>query len=178
VRITSEASEDVVPSFSRDGKWVYFASNRGGSFQVWKAPPTGGPAEQVTRQGGFAAFESPDGEYLYYAKGRSVPGLWRLSLKGGKEEVVLPQLKAGYWGYWGICNAGIVFADRQQGQPLSTLSLLQLPAGTITPYAKIEKPIIAGDSGLAVIDSCREVLVSQTDQSGSDIMMVETPPSR
>jgi hypothetical protein len=71
-----------------------------------------------------------------------------------------------------------VFADRQQGQPLSTLSLLQLPGGTITPYAKIAKPIIAGDSGLAVMDGCKQVLVSQTDQSGSDIMMVETPPSR
>jgi Tol biopolymer transport system component len=43
VQFTSGSAEDVVPSWSRDGKWVYFASNRSGTFQVWKAPLNGGP---------------------------------------------------------------------------------------------------------------------------------------
>ena len=73
-RLTTEPSEDVVPSWSRDGKSIYYASNRSGAWQVWRKPVDGGGAQQVTFQGGFAAFESPDGKYLYYAKGRSVPG--------------------------------------------------------------------------------------------------------
>jgi Tol biopolymer transport system component/serine/threonine protein kinase len=174
VRITSEPTEDVVPSFSRDGKSVYFASNRGGSWQVWKAPAPGGAAEQVTRDGGFAAFESHDGRYVYYAKGRSVSGLWRVPVAGGQEEPVLKELKPGYWGWWGICNAGIVFADREPGRAIVTLSLLQLPARSVTPYATISKPIVAGGPGLAVSDDCSYVLVSQADSSGSDIMIVET----
>jgi Tol biopolymer transport system component/serine/threonine protein kinase len=178
VRLTRDDAEDVVPSFSRDGKWVYFASNRSGSWQVWKAPPTGGVAEQVTKQGGFAAFASPDGKYLYYAKGRSVPGIWRMPIDGGREELVFDQLKAGYWGYWGVCNAGIVFADRTPGQALAALSLLHLPSRLITPIAKVGKPIIQGDSGLALSDDCKHILVAQTDQSGSDIMMVEATPPR
>jgi hypothetical protein len=101
-----------------------------------------------------------------------------MPIEGGTEEPVLAQLKAGYWGYWGICNAGIVFADREAGQPLATLFFLQLPGRTILPLRPIAKPILPGDSGLAVTDDCRQILVSQTDQSGSDIMMVEMPQAR
>ena len=84
-RLTSEPSIDVVPSWSRDGHSIYFASNRSGSGQVWKMPSVGGPAVQVTQHGGFAAFESPDGKFLYYAKGLTVPGLWRIHTQGGEE---------------------------------------------------------------------------------------------
>ena len=69
-------------------------------------PSSGGLEEQVTGNGGFAAFESPDGRYLYYAKSRSASGLWRKRLPGGAEEVVLEQLKPGYWGYWAVVENG------------------------------------------------------------------------
>ena len=35
-QITTEASEDVVPSWSSDGNWIYFSSNRSGASQIWK----------------------------------------------------------------------------------------------------------------------------------------------
>src|SRR2546422_4241172 len=38
-----------VPTWSRDGKWIYFSSNRTGSWQIWKVPSVGGSAIQVTR---------------------------------------------------------------------------------------------------------------------------------
>src|SRR6516225_7279261 len=59
-RLTTDASNDVVPSWSRDGKWVYFASDRTGAWQTWKMPAEGGQAVQVTKHGGFTAFESMD----------------------------------------------------------------------------------------------------------------------
>jgi Tol biopolymer transport system component len=61
--LTKEASAEVVPSWSRDGHWVYFASDRTGDWQVWKIAGTGGTAVQVTRHGGFAALESLDGNF-------------------------------------------------------------------------------------------------------------------
>jgi Tol biopolymer transport system component len=68
-----------VPSWSRDANSIYFASDRIGEFETPSQP-----AIQVTRGGGFRALESPDGKYLYYAKGRGKPGLWRRNLLDGE----------------------------------------------------------------------------------------------
>ena len=69
-RLTDDRSDEYEPRWSRDGNWIYFVSTRSGRPEVWKIPPGGRPAVQVTRQGGLAAFESADGRWLYYAKDR------------------------------------------------------------------------------------------------------------
>src|SRR6185369_6204743 len=102
-RLTTDSSDDVVPSWSKDGRWIYFSSNRSGNPQVWKAPVEGGNAVQLTEQGGFTPFESPDGKYVYYCKSFSAPGLWRVPLEGGEEMAVF-NLKAGMWGNWALVN--------------------------------------------------------------------------
>ena len=76
-RLTDNPSDDMAPSWSRDGRWIYFASSRSGQLQLWKAPAEGSPAAQVTRKGGVLAVESLDGKFLYYAKGRVAPEIWR-----------------------------------------------------------------------------------------------------
>jgi Tol biopolymer transport system component len=53
--VTSGNYENVVPGWSRDGTAVYFASNRTGSWQVWRRELATGREAQVTRHGGFAA---------------------------------------------------------------------------------------------------------------------------
>jgi dipeptidyl aminopeptidase/acylaminoacyl peptidase len=47
-RLTSNPENDNSPEWSRDGRYVYFISARGGSAQVWRLPSAGGEAEQVT----------------------------------------------------------------------------------------------------------------------------------
>ena len=47
-RLTSNPENDNSPAWSRDGRYVYFISSRGGSAQVWRLPAAGGEAEQVT----------------------------------------------------------------------------------------------------------------------------------
>ena len=74
-------------------------------------PAEGGPATQVTRNGGFFASESPDGQYLYYAKALDAPGLWRVPLSGGSEEKVLDSPPPGFWGYWAVGANGIYYVD-------------------------------------------------------------------
>src|SRR6185295_18975220 len=65
-RLTNNPALDHVPSFSDDGKWIYFQSNRTGQVQIWRVPLAGGDAVQVTQEGGSVAVESPDGAHLYY----------------------------------------------------------------------------------------------------------------
>ncbi len=169
-RLTSEPSEDAAPSWSSDGRWVYFASNRSGDFQVWKVPPEGGQAVQVTKKGGFAAFESPDGKFIYYAKGRDVPGIWRVPREGGPEAPFLDSFPAGYWGYWAMLNQGIYFASPT---PRPGIQFFSFATRRVTAIAVLEKPPIFGMPGLAVSPDGRWILHTQLDQSVNDILLVE-----
>src|SRR5437588_765962 len=112
-RLTYDADEDITPSWSRDGHWIYFGCTRSGSMQIWKVPAEGGPTVQVTKQGGFEGFESADGKYFYYAKGRAMPGIWRVPVAGGEEILVLGQHRAGLWRYWAVTGKGIYFATAE-----------------------------------------------------------------
>jgi Tol biopolymer transport system component len=68
MRLTTEAARDEAPSWSRDGKWIYFASQRSGRWETWRVPAGGGEAVRVTRTGGGTAFESSDGQSVYYIR--------------------------------------------------------------------------------------------------------------
>jgi Tol biopolymer transport system component/predicted Ser/Thr protein kinase len=162
-------SNNYVPSWSRDGKWVYFASDRTGTWQVWKTPAEGGQAVQVTKKAGFAAFESPDGKTLYYAKGQNAPGLWTLPLQGGEETSVLEQPGAGYWGYWAVAQDGIYFYDLNT----KAIDFFSFVTHKISEIAKPEKAPSRFNPGLAVSADGRWLLYAQNDEETSHIMLVE-----
>jgi DNA-binding winged helix-turn-helix (wHTH) protein len=102
-------AEGRVPSFSRDGKYVYFASERTDDWQIWKVPVAGGPAIQVTNGGGFAALESPDGN-LYYTKSEGNPLIWKIAAAGGVESAVSPLVRPRTWSSWTVTKNGILLA--------------------------------------------------------------------
>jgi Tol biopolymer transport system component len=87
-RLTAYPSDENLASWSRDGGWIYFQSNRTGQDEIWRIPPSGGEATQVTDNGGTGALESPDGKTLYYAKGWASP-LFARPAAGGPERRVL-----------------------------------------------------------------------------------------
>jgi hypothetical protein len=51
LRLTTDPAEDVVPSWSRDGNWIYFSSKRSGSPQIWRMPAAGGAASIIIAPG-------------------------------------------------------------------------------------------------------------------------------
>jgi eukaryotic-like serine/threonine-protein kinase len=168
-RLTTEASNEVVPSWSSDGRWIYFASDRTGDWQVWKAPAEGGRAVQVTKHGGFVAFESFDGKTLYYAKGLRVPGLWQVPVEGGDETLVLEQFDAGLWGYWGLTRGGICFYNSNT----RAIDFFSFATGQVTGVATPERAPLMRNPGMAVSPDGRWMLYAQLDEAGSDIMLVE-----
>jgi Tol biopolymer transport system component/DNA-binding winged helix-turn-helix (wHTH) protein len=169
-RLISEPSGDVVPSWSRDGRWIYFASHRSGRGEVWKMPSTGGPAVQVTRHGGYAAMESPDGKFLYYAKGLNVPGLWRIPTDGGEEIEVISSLEPGYWGYWAVVDDGIYYLDTT-AKP--GIAFFNLTTHRSTRAFDLENRPAREAPGLAISSDKRTILYTQLDALNSDIILVE-----
>lgn len=65
-RLTTNRSIDTEGSWSPDGDFIYFTSDRSGGPQVYRVPATGGSPERVTFEGSYNARPrlSPDGEKL------------------------------------------------------------------------------------------------------------------
>jgi eukaryotic-like serine/threonine-protein kinase len=171
-RLTMESSEDVVPSWSRDGQWIYFCSNRSGSQQIWKMPAAGGQAVQLTRQGGFDNMESPDGKFLYYAKGRGLSGIWRVPTTGGEETLVLDTQHAGFWRQWEVVEQGIYFVTAETpNRPL--IQFFSFATGKSIIVFALDKPLPGTLSGLSVSSDGRRLLWAQADLTSSDLMLME-----
>jgi hypothetical protein len=165
-RITFHPAVDMIASWSHDGLWIYFASDRSGQYQIWKAPKEGGEPVQVTRSGGHMAFESPDGKYLYYNKS-SQPGLFRMPAQGGEETQILQELPStagGIWASFGVTSKGIYFLrDRK------TIQFFETATGKISTLAALDKSALE----LCVSPDDAYVVWSQLDRLSTDLMLVE-----
>ena len=111
-RMTNDPGHDTAPSWSHDGKWIYFGSNRTGMHQIWKMSPDTKRAVQVTKHGGVAPLESWDGKTIYYAMPLGENGIWKVPVEGGEETNVIPT--HGGWGNFDLTPKGIVFLTIEQ----------------------------------------------------------------
>jgi serine/threonine protein kinase len=166
-RITFGPSNEVMPFFSRDGKWLYFRSDRTGRSEIWRFPFAGGPREQVTRNGGYTAYESVDGETLFYTKGRgnSEPLFARL-LSGGAERQVLP---AVYLKSFFPVAEGIYYIGPRSGE-YYPLEFFQFSSHSSRLLAKIGGYLC---EGLSVSPDRKTILFSRSVSNDAHLMMIE-----
>ena len=169
-QLTSGPHREVRASCSRDGRWIYFGSNRGGDWQVWKVPFEGGEPLQVTRGGGREAMESPDGTFLYYAKQFPTRGIWRVPVNGGEEERVFDQ---GRQSEWEITEEGIYFLN-QAAKPAPAIEFFRFAAKHVERVATLaEDTRFQGFRQISVSADGRWVLYGREDNLQSDIMLVD-----
>ncbi|HZU27875.1 MAG TPA: hypothetical protein VFA04_20255 [Bryobacteraceae bacterium] len=174
-RFTSEPSSDILPSWSRDGKSIYFASDRTGQFQVWKQPVVAGPARQITKNGGFAAFESPDGRYVYYSKQSPIGGIYRVPAEGGPEETLLADVPGEMWGNWAVSTKGVYFLEyRRKTHPYHAAIMFYDFATTARrEIANTTAVPVAWDSGVCLSPDERTLFFTQVDRHGENIYIAE-----
>jgi Tol biopolymer transport system component len=183
VWLTDGGSDNRAPTWSADGEWVYFASNRNGKWEIWKSSLRTKIAVQVTRQGGGYAQESPDGKFIYYQKLRSnniydlglSPEIWRMPSSGGPEELVVNVNELSDPGhdtwFWRVTTRGVYFVDNS-AKPNALLKFFNFSPRTVRTVRKLEKQTWGGP-GLAVSLDGQTVLITQVDDAGGDIMLVE-----
>lgn len=160
-----------VPSWSHDGRWLYFGSSRTGTVQVWKRPADGGRPVQLTHNGGFAPFESTNERLVYYSRGRTGHGLWSISLDEGNETAVLPDLPTNMWGNWAISKDRIYSIEpRPDGS--YWIFCYNLKTGENLPWVPLVGTPVLWDSGLAVSPDGQWLLYSNVEYKNSEIMFV------
>jgi Tol biopolymer transport system component len=156
------------PSWSRDGRWLYFASNRAPQ-TIYKIRPTGGVPVQITRDEGDLPQESPDGKFVYYQKGWPLHvSVWRMSVEGGEKTKVIDGVNAN--GQWTVGADGIYFFTVPDAKGHSDICLYEFATGRIKKILMVERSI--GDK-IAVSPDARTIFYSQIDEQGSDLMLVE-----
>lgn len=175
-RLTSNVYDDADASWSRDGKWIYFHSNRSGEYQVWKMPTAGGESLQLTRDGGFEPLESPDGRFIYFSKRNQYTSLWRMPAEGGPEVRVLDGLflPAGA----AVVENGVYFMTpaepRGRGSaPEFKVRFLDVRGGRTRDIATIPGPI---GWGLSVAPDRRTLLFSRKKTGALDLMLTRLAP--
>jgi dipeptidyl aminopeptidase/acylaminoacyl peptidase len=167
-RMTTDPANDGNPSWSHDSQWIYFDSARAGEQQVWKMPANGGDAVQVTKDGGFAPLESPDGKFLYYTKALFSTSLWRIPKEGGNGSKVLEGLSQ--YQALAIVDSGLYFVPDRNTPGDSSIQFLSFATHNIRDIATFERSPF---SGLAVSPDGKWILYGQEQQSGSELMLVE-----
>jgi Tol biopolymer transport system component/predicted Ser/Thr protein kinase len=165
-RITNNTANEARPSWSHDGSWIYFQSNRSGgnqSFQIWKVPSGGGDALRITTSGGYNPVESTDGKTIYYTRMETAPGpLFKTPVEGGNEVQVLDSVNGRSFA---VVEGGIYFISQ------SRLQYLDFSTGIRKLILTFQKP--TPPNTLSVSPDQRWLLYTQVDQSGSDLMLVE-----
>jgi Tol biopolymer transport system component/DNA-binding winged helix-turn-helix (wHTH) protein len=83
------------PSWSRDGRWVYYSTAKTGQREIWRVSADGAADAQVTHGGGGRSYEDADGWFYYINPVERA--LYRMRTDGTSRELVYPQLPQLEW---------------------------------------------------------------------------------
>ncbi|GAB5520778.1 MAG: winged helix-turn-helix domain-containing protein [Rhodothermales bacterium] len=166
-RLTTDSANDVVPRWSRDGRAVYFGSNRAHGWQLWRKSLADEVVQRVTEEGGYIGMESMDGTTLYYVK-HATAGLWAQRVSGGAATLLLEDVSPAYGKNWLVTERGLYFIRQPQGLAAHVIHY-DVHTGTSTSLWQASYPIAA--SGLAL--SPDHLFYVQVDRDEGDIIVEE-----
>ena len=174
-RLTTEPAMDGVPTWSRDGEWIYFTSTRAGAVpDIWRVSASGGEPIRVTSNGGFGPQESPDGKFLFYLDRHPGGGpregtLRRVPVGGGQPEAVLEHV----WPFlWSVTDAGIVFITREQD--FEAIDLYRFGSRRVVRLGRLGFRISAPYyTHMTVSRDGRWLLATKMERFDSDLMLLD-----
>jgi serine/threonine protein kinase len=168
-QVTHDPGDETRPSWSRDGHFLYFESNRTGRIEIWRTPAAGGAEEQVTHAGGLDAFESWDGRILYHRK-PSDSALFAQPTAGGEERRILRCVDGSNHA---VGQRGVYYIQCQAADSPSpsrqVLRHWEAATGKDASLAALEASSIWG---LSVSPDERSVLFAR-NRWNSDLMMID-----
>lgn len=174
-RLALDAGNVRAPSWSHDGAWIYYGSDEGGTWEVWRMAATGkGTPEQVTHNGGRVAQEDAAGRWLYYTK-TDQTGLWRMALPDGKEEHILDTLQPADLANWQLTDGGIYFVQRL-ADGTSPVFFLDLGTRQVTKRFTPPRPLPGTLPAFSVSADGRRIVFTQAVPLPGEIRLMEALP--
>ncbi len=152
-RVTDNLAREVYPRFSPDGRWIAFASNRYGNYDVFVVPADGGAPRRLTYHTGNDEVVgwSRDGRSVIFRASRgdgafpTVAVLYEVPASGGMEHP-LP-VDWGFWGSFSPDGKSLVFnrhpavwsRQHYRGSYAADLWVANLASGTYTQLLPDER---------------------------------------
>src|SRR4029453_705227 len=108
---TTQAGNQSMPTWSHDGKWIYFSGDQGSGRDIWRVPASGGIPQRLTHgaRGPFACESTEGTPLLFQLKGGDSP-LMAMPLPGGATRQLVACVQNGAFGvgpqgvYYVPCN--------------------------------------------------------------------------
>jgi Tol biopolymer transport system component len=171
--LTQHPGDENLPSWSQDGRWVYFSAVRNGKWGISRVPAEGGAEERIVQADTSSVYhvgqESRDGKTLFFTQGRNrfaESPLFAHPLAGGPAKKLLDCVSgpkgfaiAGGDVYYTACGAG---PDKQ-------LRRLHLATGNDAVVGVLK--MYRGE--VTVSPDGKIILYTSETQSGSDLMLWE-----
>jgi Tol biopolymer transport system component len=95
-RVTDAEEIDITADWSPDGRWIGFASARGGAISIWTIPASGGKRLRIN-DGGYAPRYSPDSKSILFWNRQA---LWTMDADGRNPRTVAGDLAQPTIGVW------------------------------------------------------------------------------
>jgi serine/threonine protein kinase/Tol biopolymer transport system component len=160
--------DDMMPSWSHDGQWIYFTCRIDGAVEVCRKPVGGSTSTPIASKGGSDPRESADRRFVFYA---ATKGIWQVPRDGGRETPLPGLSDVDPERYWTVAGDSI-YLLRSSRRPWIVYRYI-LATHSISPVATIEKAPNFGSPGLSVSPDLAYLLFGQIDQQGTDIVTVE-----
>jgi Tol biopolymer transport system component/DNA-binding winged helix-turn-helix (wHTH) protein len=170
-KLLTNVAEKSVPSWSRDGKWIYFVSDEVRGQRIYRCPANGGDAVALMSQPAHFSYsptESYDGETAYFTISGRNATLHTVSVKHpGTESVLQGMPPVKRICMWALVPGGIYFVPADAPR---SLRYFDLATRKVLQIFEIEKDFAYG---LTVSPDGRWILYSQIDEQKSEIMLVD-----
>jgi len=166
------ANYALKPQYSRDGKSLYYASNIGNRFRIWRKSLSGSSAPvQVTAEDAEFFKLSNDGNSLYFLRSGAVPQLVERDLGTHEQHVVFTWThERPVAGAWDVARGKLYFVQQSSGLLTSNLVCADLATKRLTTLGTIGSG--EWEVGLTASSDGQTVLVSEADHKGADISYV------